>query len=80
MTDIKGYKVLTDQQKDAINTIKKHEEQFLEWLKLAWNHNDLISDNPIPDKRWLSIARTHIEEASMAACRAIAQPHTVEFK
>jgi len=25
-------------------------------------------------RRWLSIGRTHVEEASMAVCRAIAQP------
>ncbi len=72
MSEIKGYKVLTDLQKHDVNTIKEYEANFLECLKGLWD----CTGN---DKRWLSIARTHIEEASMAACRAITQPDTVEF-
>ena len=72
MTDIKGYKPLTDTQKAEMNLIKSLEKNMLEYIRTLWS-------DEANDKRWLSIARTHIEEASMAACRAITKPDTVEF-
>jgi len=73
MTDIKGYKVLTDYQKQDINKLKDLEISILLELKgLALRHPDI-------DKRWFSIARTHFEQACMSAVRAITKPETVEF-
>jgi hypothetical protein len=78
MTDITGYKPLNDEQKSHMNAIKQKESEFLSLLKAFLEPEPALSYTL--DKRWLMIARTHIEEASMAACRAVTSPSTVEFK
>jgi hypothetical protein len=72
MTDIQGYKVLTEAQIQYMNKLKTLERDLLLELKGL----SLLTQM---DKRWTSVARTHIEQGFMAANRAIAQPDTVEF-
>lgn len=76
MSEIKGYKVLSEAQKGLINSLKARELDLLDLLK------SMQVDEGVAftvDKRWLSIARTHLEQAFMAAVRSIAQPETIEF-
>ena len=73
MTEIKGYKPLTEWQKFSMNQVKELEIGMLNLLKTLSEGIQSV------DSRWISISRTHIEQASMAAVRAIAQPETVEF-
>ena len=75
MSDIKGYKILSTEQKDFINLLKLKEEEILK--KLAFLYVGKLQE-PI-DQRWLAIARTNIEQGFMAAIRSIAQPETVKF-
>lgn len=78
MSDIKGYKVLTDEQKSHLNATKNLEAQVLNFVK-----SFVDTDSPPGyelDRRWASIARTHFEEGFMAFCRSITSPDTVEFK
>ena len=70
--EIKGYRELTVEEKEAINMIKTAEVVLLHLVKQLF----ATSTN---DKRWLSIARTHFEEGFMAAVRGVAQPDTVDF-
>lgn len=72
MSEIKGYKPLSDEQKASMNLLKELEGTLLTALK---RYNDM----PEINKRWVSIARTHFEQGFMAAVRAIAQPQTIEF-
>lgn len=72
MTDIKGYKPLSEEQKVWMNSVKEVEARAL-WLLQVLNTETGM------DKRWLAIARTNLELGFMAAVRSIAQPETVEF-
>ena len=72
MSAIKGYKELTAEQIDAINHMKDFEAEALSGLKT-------LSEMEGIDRRWLSIARTNIEQGYMAAIRSITKPNTVEF-
>jgi hypothetical protein len=56
-----------DQKQVQKNNIKEIETQLLEAI------NFLMQENKA-DKRWLSIAKTHIEEGVMAINRAIYTP------
>lgn len=67
-TEVKGYKPLSEWQKVSMNQVKELEEQLLNLLRSLGE-----SSEPI-DPRSMSIARTNLEQASMWACRAIAQP------
>jgi len=75
MTNIKGYKVLSEDQKGLINSLKSHEIDLLDLFKSMQVEGAAFT----VDKRWLNIARTHLEQAFMAAVRSVAQPETVEF-
>ncbi len=72
--EIKGYKKLTAEDLHHLNGVKELEKIVLQHLKRLGS-----VENYSVDKRWLSIARTNMEQGFMAACRAIAQPETVEF-
>lgn len=76
MSDIKGYKPLNDQQKSHMNAFKQREQDLLIMMKAYLGEPQLSYKL---DMRWFNIARTHFEQGFMAACRAIAQPETVEF-
>lgn len=73
MTDIKGYKPLSERQKILMNHVKTAEANALVIIR-----NLGLCSEP-GDPRWLAIARTNLELGFMAAVRSIAQPETVEF-
>ena len=66
---IKGYRDLSQLEIDNMNAVKA-QGQALEQM--------LIDVESIPgvDIRWVSIARTHLQQGIMAAVRSIAQPTT----
>ena len=67
MNEIRGYTKLNKAQIDAINTIKDNEAIMLDCMKTIWIE---LSTNT----RWLSIAKTHIEQGCMAMVRGICNP------
>jgi hypothetical protein len=69
---VKGYKPQSQETIDAVNANKMNEEIILRILDRAQ------SDNTI-DKRWLAIARTHIEQGFMALNRAIFNPERIKM-
>ncbi len=66
---ISGYRDLTQEEIDAINSVKEAETSFGE----LWRQITALDGI---DKRWASIARTHIEEGCSALVRSIAQPES----
>lgn len=64
---VSGYTAQSEANVAAVNQNKRLEEQVLRQL-------DRLSDNPETDKRWLAIARTHIEQGFMAANRSVFKP------
>jgi hypothetical protein len=77
MTDHKGlpvagYVAQTSEAVQMVNLNKQAEERILRDI-------DLYGMNPDVDKRWLAIARTHIEQGFMAMNRAIFKPQRIEL-
>ncbi len=66
---INGYRELTQEEINAMNAVKQEGE------RLGILIEELL-DNPSLDKRWISIAETHLQQGIMAAVRSIAQPTT----
>lgn len=62
---IKGYRQLSEDEILLINDIKSKEKQLIEFI------DSLEMD---VDRRWLAIAKTHIEQGFMALVRSIARP------
>ena len=67
---VSGYTTQSQAKIDAVNSNKQLEEQCLRQL-------DTLGQNPLVDKRWLAIGRTHLEQAWMAINRSIFQPTRV---
>lgn len=68
MSDIKGYRELSETEVGVINSIKDAEILVGElWKALPTAGVDV-------DMRWASIAKTHLEEGFMAFVRAVAKP------
>ncbi|UYM55428.1 hypothetical protein [Leclercia adecarboxylata] len=63
---VKGYRSLSDQEISAMNDLKKISGRFLAELEFLMDTE--------ADKRWLAIAKTDMQTACMAACRAVARP------
>ena len=64
---IKGYRDLTQEDIDAMNSAKTLEESVLSYITLLEN---VGKSNP----RWLAIAKTDLQKGFMALGRAIARP------
>lgn len=64
---IKGYRELTQDEIDRMNSVKELEAMVLAAVE------DMRLDSVV-DGRWLAIGRTHIEQGFMAVGRAIARP------
>lgn len=64
---ITGYRDLTQDEIDTMNGVKALERQFAELWKYVGGLDGV-------DRRWLAVARTHIEEGCSAAVRAVARP------
>lgn len=67
---IKGYGDLTQEEIDTMNSIKA------EGQRLAALIDQLESEVPDIDKRWLSIARTDLQKGIMALVRSVARPES----
>lgn len=66
---ISGYRELSQQEIDAMNSIKE----------LAGAVGILVEElesNPSLDQRWIAIAKTDLQKGFMAAVRSVAQPTT----
>jgi hypothetical protein len=77
MTDHKGlpvagYVAQTSEAVQMVNFNKQAEERILRDI-------DLYGMNPDVDKRWLAIAKRHIEQGFMAMNRAIFKPQRIEL-
>ena len=69
MTDIKGYRTLTENEIQSINYVKSigsDIESLVNQLKLL----------PDVDQRWISIGATQLQQGLMALTRAVAKPTT----
>lgn len=66
--DIKGYRVLSDGEKAAMNELKELEARLLGDLQA-------ISEMPGINQRSLHLGKTNIQQGFMWAIRAIARPN-----
>ena len=64
---IRGYRDLSQEEIDAMNAVKAEGERLGFLI-------EEMNNNPKLDQRWVSIAKTHLQQGIMAAVRAIAQP------
>lgn len=64
---IKGYRELNQEEINNMNLLKNLEQEVLLTL------NNIVRSQRV-EGRWMSIARTHIEQGFMAAGRAVARP------
>lgn len=69
---IAGYVDQTSEAVQMVNLNKRDEEKILRSI-------DLYGMNPDVDKRWLAIAKTHIEQGFMAMNRAIFRPKRIDL-
>ena len=69
---VKGYSPQNGFALDTVNLLKESEERILRML-------DSMQLNANYDKRWIAIARTHINEGYMAAVRAVFQPSRIKL-
>lgn len=72
MTDVKGYRPLTDDMKALANEGKELEERYLRWMEKVEATCDF-------DGRSLALGKTHIQTGAMWAVRAIFQPGRVDL-
>ncbi len=64
---IKGYRDLTQEEIDLMNSIKEKGAELGELVKK-------LEANPDLDTRWLEIGKTNIQLGLMALTRSVAQP------
>lgn len=64
---ITGYRELEADEIAVMNILKSKEQEVLAML-------DGLNTAGAYDKRWVAIARTHIEQGFMAANRSVARP------
>lgn len=69
---VSGYTTQIDENVQMVNLNKRDEERILRSI-------DLYAMNPEVDKRWLAIAKTHIEQGFMAMNRAIFKPQRIRL-
>lgn len=67
MTQITGYRVLTDEEIALINEIKAKANEVGELVKRIYKSD-------ATDPRWASIAKTDLQQGFMALTRAVAKP------
>lgn len=65
--EIKGYRELTQQEIDLMNTIK---EQGVQLGRLV----EMLRAMPDLDQRWVSIGATELQQGLMALTRSVAKP------
>ena len=67
--EISGYRVLSEEEVKRVNAVKAMACDVGSMI-------DVMQGTPGIDQRWVSIARTHLQEGFMAAVRAITMPRT----
>lgn len=67
MSDIKGYRTLTEEEIITINEIKTAGENISALI-------DNIKATPGVDQRWLSIGITQLQQGFMSLTRSVARP------
>lgn len=65
--NISGYRQLSADEQALINAVKQSGNALGELL-------ETMERGPAYDKRWVSIAKTHLQQGMMAMVRAIARP------
>ena len=65
--EIKGYRKLTEEEINTVNQLKNLEHDVLSYFETVDGYLNL-------EKRWMAIAKTHIEQGFMAAVRAVTKP------
>lgn len=63
---VKGYRSLTDKDIANMNRLKEISRQFIAQIEFLKGEST--------DPHWLAIAKTDMQTACMAACRAVARP------
>lgn len=72
---VQGYRAQSPESVQLVNSNKQTEEQLLRLL------DSMRAAGPtVYDQRWLSIARTHLEQGFMALNRAVFQPGRVKLE
>lgn len=66
---IKGYRELSADEIQAMNNIKAKAEEVGSLIEAMQGFASF-------DQRWVSIAKTHLQQGFMAAVRAVAQPES----
>ena len=69
MSNITGYRDLSDEEIELINEVKAKSVELGELIAKLKARDSL-------DQRWVAIAATDFQTGSMAAVRAIARPET----
>lgn len=76
---VAGYKTQSQAKVDQVNANKQEEERILRRIDDMMARSKVLVPEVAADPRWLSIARTHFEQAYMALNRAIFQPERVKL-
>ena len=63
---ITGYRELTQDEIDGMNSIKEHGKELGKLIDSLRNSD--------ADQRWVSIGATHLQEGLMALTRSVAKP------
>lgn len=66
---ITGYRELNQEEINLINMIKGRAEDVGAEL-------EIVSQFPDVDKRWVNIAKTHLQQGFMALTRAVTKPNS----
>lgn len=67
MSDIQGYRELTEDDLNQVNSIKDSEVDVSDLWKV-------IRSYPGVDPRWLAVAKTHFQEGFSALVRSVTKP------
>lgn len=74
---VKGYKETQPQEKiDLVNEGKELEERALRYFDKVLSNCGTF---PGGDSRWVSIAKTHIQQGFMASTRAVFNPQRIKL-
>lgn len=73
---IKGYRDLTEEEIALMNEGKELSIKVGDYLKKLELAEFAQTEAQVPDTRWLSIGKTHLQQGFMAVIRSIAKPTT----
>ncbi|MGD9687877.1 MAG: hypothetical protein AB7U43_12995 [Desulfobacter sp.] len=73
---IKGYRDLTADEISLMNNVKELAAKVGDLVQELQEANFASTSDQVPDKRWVAIAQTHLQQGFMALTRSIAKPTT----